>query len=43
MPGRPAGLRTTLLLCLAASVAMLQVNLLLGTAGKPTNSFVTLI
>jgi len=30
----PAGLRTTLLVCLAASVAMTQANLLLGTAGR---------
>lgn len=40
--GRPAGLRTILLVCLAASVAMIQTNLLLGTAEKPENSFVTL-
>jgi putative Mg2+ transporter-C (MgtC) family protein len=40
--GRPAGLRTTLLVCLAAAVAMLQANLLLGTAGKASNSFVVL-
>lgn len=40
--GRPAGLRTTLLVCLAAAVAMLQANLLLGTAGKPSNSFAVL-
>ena len=40
--GRPAGLRTTLLVCLAASVAMIQTNLLLGTAGKASDSFVTL-
>src|SRR3979490_2187973 len=40
--GRPAGLRTTLLVCLAASVTMIQANLLLGTSGKPANSFVTL-
>ncbi len=37
--GRPAGLRTTLLVCLAASVAMLQANLLLATAGKPPGGF----
>jgi putative Mg2+ transporter-C (MgtC) family protein len=37
--GQPAGLRTTLLVCLAASVSMLQVNLLLDTAGKTPNSF----
>jgi putative Mg2+ transporter-C (MgtC) family protein len=40
--GQPAGLRTTLLVCLAASVSMLQVNLLLDTAGKAANSFIQL-
>lgn len=40
--GRPAGLRTTLLVCLAATVAMIQANLLLATVGKAANSFVTL-
>jgi len=40
--GRPAGLRTTLLVCLAAAVAMIQANLLLVTIGKTTDSFVTL-
>lgn len=40
--GRAAGLRTTLLVCLAASVAMLQANLLLGTVGKASSSFVVL-
>jgi putative Mg2+ transporter-C (MgtC) family protein len=40
--GRPAGLRTTLLVCLAASVAMIQTNLLLPTSGKPSDSFITL-
>jgi putative Mg2+ transporter-C (MgtC) family protein len=38
--GKAAGMRTTLLVCLAASVAMLQVNLLLPMAGRPPNSFV---
>jgi putative Mg2+ transporter-C (MgtC) family protein len=38
--GKAAGLRTTLLVCLAASVAMLQVNLLLPTAGRQSDSFV---
>jgi putative Mg2+ transporter-C (MgtC) family protein len=38
--GKAAGLRTTLLVCLAASVAMIQVNLLLPTDGRPANSFV---
>ena len=40
--GRPAGLRTTLLVCLAAAVSMLQTNLLLATAGRPPDSFVML-
>ncbi len=40
--GRPAGLRTTILVCLAASVSMIEANLLLGTAGKTVNSFATL-
>lgn len=37
--GRPAGLRTTLLVCLAAAVAMIQANLLLVTDGKTSSSF----
>lgn len=40
--GHPAGLRTTLLVTLAASIAMIQVNLLMPTNGKPSNSFVTM-
>ena len=40
--GRPAGLRTTLLVCLTASMAMIQANLLLGMVGRPDRSFVTL-
>lgn len=40
--GRPAGLRTTLLVCLAAAIAMIQANLLLVTTGKTGDSFVTL-
>lgn len=40
--GRPAGLRTTMLVSMAACVAMIQVNLLLPLAGKPTTSFVVL-
>ncbi|HEX3820140.1 MAG TPA: MgtC/SapB family protein [Candidatus Sulfotelmatobacter sp.] len=40
--GRPAGLRTTLLVCLAAAVAMIQANLLLVTNGKAPDSFVVL-
>src|SRR6185437_9660623 len=40
--GRPAGLVTTVLVCLAASVAMIQTNLLLLTTGKTPDSFVTI-
>ena len=40
--GRPAGLRTTLLVCLAAAVSMIQVNLLLPMAGKAGNSYVVM-
>jgi putative Mg2+ transporter-C (MgtC) family protein len=40
--GRPAGLRTTLLVCLAATVAMIQTNVLLSTTGKVPDSFVAL-
>jgi putative Mg2+ transporter-C (MgtC) family protein len=38
--GKAAGMRTTLLVCLAASVAMIQVNILLPTAGRAQDSFV---
>jgi putative Mg2+ transporter-C (MgtC) family protein len=38
--GKAAGMRTTLLVCLAASVAMIQVNLLLPLAGRGADSFV---
>src|SRR5580692_3178163 len=37
--GHFAGLRTTLLVTLAASVAMIQMNLLLATNGKPQNAY----
>ena len=37
--GHPAGLRTTLLVTLAASVAMIQMNLLIQTNGKPPDSY----
>jgi putative Mg2+ transporter-C (MgtC) family protein len=37
--GHAAGLRTTLLVSLAASVAMIQMNLLLPTNGKPPDSY----
>ena len=40
--GRPAGLRTTMLVSLAACLAMIQANVLLGQAGKAPNSFVVL-
>ncbi|MFZ2004580.1 MAG: MgtC/SapB family protein [Stellaceae bacterium] len=40
--GHPAGLRTTLLVCLAASVAMIESNLLLDTRGKAWDSFAVL-
>jgi putative Mg2+ transporter-C (MgtC) family protein len=40
--GRAVGLRTTLLVCLAASIATIQVNILLPTAGKPATSFITM-
>jgi putative Mg2+ transporter-C (MgtC) family protein len=38
--GKAAGLRTTILVCLAATVAMLQMNYLLPLAGRSGNSFV---
>ncbi|HEY5210042.1 MAG TPA: MgtC/SapB family protein [Stellaceae bacterium] len=38
--GKAAGMRTTLLVCLAASVAMIEVNLLLPMAGRGSDSFV---
>lgn len=37
--GHAAGLRTTMLVCLAASVSMIQMNLLLPTSGKTPASF----
>lgn len=38
--GKAAGLRTTVLVCTAASVAMLQVNALLPMTGRSAQSFV---
>jgi len=38
--GKAAGMRTTLLVCLAASISMLQMNALLLTQGRPPTSFV---
>lgn len=40
--GHAAGLRTTILVALAACLAMIQANLLMTTAGKTSNSFVVL-
>lgn len=40
--GHPAGIRTTMLVCLAATFAMLQVNLLLPLAGKHPSSFIVM-
>jgi putative Mg2+ transporter-C (MgtC) family protein len=40
--GRPAGIRTTTLVCLAASLSMLQVNELLNLRGKAADSLVML-
>jgi putative Mg2+ transporter-C (MgtC) family protein len=40
--GHPAGIRTTMLVCLAATLAMLQVNLFLSLAGKLPSSFVVM-
>ncbi|HEX3892494.1 MAG TPA: MgtC/SapB family protein [Terracidiphilus sp.] len=40
--GHFAGLRTTLLVTLAASISMLQMNLLLPTNGKPHDSYVVM-
>lgn len=38
--GKAAGMRTTLLVCLAASVAMMQANVLLPMQGRSSTSFV---
>lgn len=40
--GHPAGMRTTMLVCLAACLAQLQANILLGTSGKTASSFAQL-
>lgn len=37
--GHPAGMRTTMLVCLAACLAQLQANILLPTSGKTPSSF----
>lgn len=36
--GKAAGMRTMLLVCVAASVAMIQVNILLAMVGRPIRS-----
>jgi putative Mg2+ transporter-C (MgtC) family protein len=41
--GRPARLRTTMLVCLAACLSMIQAKLLLSAAGKTSDSFVVLV
>ena len=38
--GKAAGLRTTMLVTLAAAIAMLQMNYLLTLSGRPSDSFV---
>jgi putative Mg2+ transporter-C (MgtC) family protein len=40
--GHPAGLRTSLLVCLAACISMLQANILLPVAGKASDSYVVM-
>jgi putative Mg2+ transporter-C (MgtC) family protein len=40
--GRPAGLRTTMRVSMAASLSMIQANLLLPVAGKAGDSFVVM-
>lgn len=40
--GHAAGLRTTMLVCLAAALSMIQANLLLNTIGKKPDSFIML-
>jgi putative Mg2+ transporter-C (MgtC) family protein len=40
--GRPAGLRTNLLVALAACVAMIQTNILAISTGKSSDSFVVM-
>ncbi len=40
--GLPAGLRTTLLVCLAACLSMIQANILIASAGRSADSFVTM-
>ena len=37
--GKAAGIRTNVLVCLAASLSMILANAMLGTAGKNASSF----
>lgn len=40
--GRAAGLRTTVLVCLAAAAAMILANLLMDTRGRPSDSYINM-
>ena len=40
--GKTAGMRTTMLVCLAATLAMIEANLLITTVGKTPTSFIQL-
>lgn len=40
--GKTSGIRTTMLVCFAATLAMLQANLLMNSTGKASDSFVNL-
>jgi putative Mg2+ transporter-C (MgtC) family protein len=40
--GKSLGIRTTMLVCLAATLAMVQANLLMDTRGKASDSFIQL-
>jgi putative Mg2+ transporter-C (MgtC) family protein len=40
--GKTSGIRTVMLVCLAATLAMLQANLLMNSTGKASDSFVVL-
>jgi len=40
--GKTSGIRTTMLVCLAATLAMLQANLLMNSTGKTASSYVVL-
>ena len=42
LEGHPAGLRTTILVALAACLSMLQANWLMNSVGKASDSFVVL-